>query len=359
MNPAQIEAVFSGQRRDAKAVLLRLLLSCAAPIYAGGSILNRLRYDLKLSPAHRTNVPVISIGNITTGGTGKTPFAAFIVKSLQAQGKQPGIASRGYKSLDNHSSALTENNATGNDEKLVLDQSCPGTPHLQNRNRVEAARQLVTEHACDCVILDDGFQHRRLHRDLDIVLIDAVNPFGYGHLLPRGLLREPLSSLARADLLVITRTEQVSAEDILQIQNQLTRYSNNTPVVEIAFEPTGLIDQHGNQSPIANQPKKPLMFCGIGNPIGFSRLLEGLNYEVTPNQNFFVFPDHHHYTQSEVNQLCDSARQAGTTQLLTTHKDIVKLTDKLPPEITCQAICIEAVIKNGNKVLDQKLADIF
>lgn len=324
-----------------------------------GAVVNRLRYDWKLAPVYRIEAPVISVGNITTGGTGKTPFAAWLVKSLQARGKQPGIASRGYKSLENNSSSTEGNHAAGNDEKLVLEQTCPGTVHLQNRDRVFAAKELVEKHASDCVILDDGFQHRRLYRDLDIVLIDAVNPFGYGHLLPRGLLREPLGSLNRADLLIITRVEQVSSEQILQIRKQLTRYCGNKPIIEIAFEPTGLIDQYGTQFSITSKPRSPLMFCGIGNPTGFQRLLEGMNYNLTTDENFYVFPDHHHYTQKEVHELCEIARRSGTTELLTTHKDIVKLVEKLPEEISCRAICIEAVVKNGEQILNQKLDAMF
>ncbi len=358
MNPAQIEAVLSGQRTDIRAVGLRLLLGCVSPVYGAAAILNRTRFDWNLAAVHRVNAPVISVGNITTGGTGKTPFAAWLVHTLASMDKKPGIASRGYKSLEatNSSEAVHE---AGNDEKMVLEQVCPGTPHLQNRDRVLAAGQLIEKHDCDCIILDDGFQHRRLHRDLDIVLIDAVNPFGYNHLLPRGLLREPLRSLRRANLIVITRTEQVSSSKISQIRTELNRYiQNKTPIVEVAFEPTFLLDQHGNRLPISHKPSNAMMFCGIGNPSGFQKLLSGIGFDILPEKNFFVFPDHHHYTKQEIQTLCELAQKAGTNQLLTTQKDLVKLTPLLPADISCQAICIEAVVKKGEEILVHKLETI-
>ncbi len=361
MNPAEIEAVLSGQRTDVRAVGLRLLLGCVSPVYGCVAILNRAKYDWNLAAVHRVNAPVISVGNITTGGTGKTPLTAWLVHTLQRLDKKPGIASRGYKSLGDTYSSSPEHGGCENDEKLVLEQLCPGTLHLQNRNRVSAAGELVENHGCDCVILDDGFQHRRLHRDLDIVLIDAVNPFGYGHLLPRGLLREPLSSLRRADLLVITRTEQVSPAQIQHIREYLALHlkQRNTPTVEVAFEPTAFLDQQGKRSPLSERSLSAVMFCGIGNPSGFQKLVQGMDYEVRAGKNFFVFPDHHHYTKQEVQTLCETARKIGANELLTTQKDLVKLVDILPPEITCKAICIEAVIKSGEEMLLQKLRELF
>jgi len=359
LNPAQIEAVLSGQRTDVRAVGLRLLLGCASPVYGAAAILNRARFDWNLTAVHRVNAPVISVGNITTGGTGKTPFAAWLVYTLASMKKKPGIASRGYKSLDATNSSEA-NHQTGNDEKMVLEQICPGTPHLQNRDRVLAAGQLIEKYDCDCVILDDGFQHRRLHRDLDIVLIDAVNPFGYNHLLPRGLLREPLRSLRRADLIVITRTEQVSSSQLSQIRTELNQYiQDKLPVVEVAFEPTFFLDQHGNRSPLPSKPPAAIMFCGIGNPTGFQKLLSGIGFDLLPEKNFFVFPDHHHYTKQEIQTLCDFAQKAGTNELLTTQKDLVKLTQLLPTDISCKAICIEAVVKSGEEMLAHKLQELF
>src|SRR4029077_6547005 len=132
-----------------------------------------------------------------------------------------------------------------NDEALVLDQLCPDVPHLQNADRVTAARVAVEELDSQLLILDDGFQHRRLARDLDIVLIDATNPWGFGHLLPRGLLREPLLSLARAGLVIITRVDQVSRTEIIAIRDQIARFNSQCAIAEVMFVPERLVNASG------------------------------------------------------------------------------------------------------------------
>ena len=175
--------------------------------------LRNVLFDCGLRKPRRVAVPVISVGNLTTGGTGKTPVVALIVELLVQLERRPAIISRGYRSVDGEA----------NDEKRVLERLCPGIPHEQNRSRFQAAESLLQKSARDIIVMDDGFQHRQLHRDFDIVLIDATNPFGYGSLLPRGLLREPLSALRRADLVLITRADMedqrnAEADDAIQPQ---------------------------------------------------------------------------------------------------------------------------------------------
>ena len=168
--------VISGRQHGLLAAVTRWGLSMLTPCYrAGVSIRNQL-FDLGWKRVHHVDVQVISVGNLTTGGTGKTPMVAWLAEWFRSQGKQPCIVSRGYRSLDEG----------GNDERRVLEQLCPNVPHEQNRDRVVAARRAIETHKSDVLILDDGFQHRRLSRDVDIVLIDALNPWGYGRLLPRG-----------------------------------------------------------------------------------------------------------------------------------------------------------------------------
>jgi tetraacyldisaccharide 4'-kinase len=171
---------------------------------------NRL-FDWGWKRTHQADVPVVSVGNITTGGTGKTPLVAFLANWFQDQGQKPAILSRGYRAVD----------GGPNDEKLVLDLLCPGIMHLQNPDRVASARHAVTAQQVQVLVLDDGFQHRRLARDLDLVLIDATCPWGYGAVLPRGLLREPRSGMKRADLAIITRADQVSEADRRRIQDEI------------------------------------------------------------------------------------------------------------------------------------------
>ena len=171
------------------------------------------------------------------------------------------ILSRGYRSL----------NETANDEKLVLDQLCPNVVHLQSPDRVRSAIAACLDNHADVLVLDDGFQHRRLARDLDIVLIDALDPWGAGHLLPRGLLREPCSSLKRADLVILTRADQCAPDNKERTVNQIAAAWRGERPVEVSFQVVGLVNAHG-ESKSADVLRGPVAaFCGIGNPEGFRR----------------------------------------------------------------------------------------
>ncbi|WP_339741878.1 tetraacyldisaccharide 4'-kinase [uncultured Rubinisphaera sp.] len=344
MNPRDIDDILSGRRRDLFAHSLRAGATFAEPFYRLGLNLHQSLYRCGLKSRHAVDVPVVSIGNLTTGGTGKTPFTARLVKLLIEQGMIPGIASRGYRALKSEDS----HSIPANDEKLVLDLMCPRTPHRQNRDRVTAAQDLIIDHA-DIILIDDGYQHLRLKRDVDLVLIDAVNPFGYNHLLPRGLLREPLNALKRAHLIVITRTDQITQDQLAGIEHEVRRYTY-VPIVHVHFAPTGWQDHRGNTVPISESHQSAVAFCGIGNPEGFRQGLTKLGLELN-DQNWLVFPDHHHYTQDDLNQLAEVAKEHANGRLVTTLKDLVKIRDLIPQGITCQALLIEAVIDSGEDVL--------
>ncbi|MEK6259720.1 MAG: tetraacyldisaccharide 4'-kinase [Planctomycetota bacterium] len=350
MDEATLHELLSGHRRDVGARLLRGGLHLASWGYGAAMSLRNIAYDREWLRTARVDVPVISLGNITTGGTGKTPLAAWLANWLTEAGRTPGLLSRGYRSLGKTAHLAERADHVGNDEKLVLDRLCPGVPHLQQRDRVSAARRLVSEQGCDTLILDDGFQHRRLHRDLDLVLIDALCPWGYGHLLPRGLLREPLSALRRADLVLLTRADQISPEQRGLLLDQLARVRGTDECVEIAFAPRHLIGLHGETLPLEAVPGRTVFaFCGIGNPHGFARTVSSLesvpSRSVSPStQSQFsesvgddegrdaalwnrlrVFPDHHHYTERDLASVADTARQTDAEIVLTTLKDFVKL----------------------------------
>jgi tetraacyldisaccharide 4'-kinase len=242
-------------------------------------------------------VPIISVGNITTGGTGKTPVVAWIVDRLREFGRQPAILSRGYKPID----------GAANDEKRLLDRLCPGVPHIQDPDRVAGAQLAIAGHGCDVLVLDDGFQHRRLARNLDVVLIDALNPWGYGHLLPRGLLREPPSALRRASIVVVTRTDACPADALCRVQREISQQTA-AAVVTSAFRPVALVDAAEATAPLtAIDGETILAFCGIGNPEGFWRTLSVIGPDLFHVQRL-VFPDHHHYQLADLLRIADAAR---------------------------------------------------
>ncbi|MDB5342596.1 MAG: tetraacyldisaccharide 4-kinase [Schlesneria sp.] len=321
MDEAAIHELLSGRRRDVGATLLRGALSVGSWGYASVMHLRNLAYDRRWLSIQQIAAPVISLGNITTGGTGKTPTAAWLANWLVAEGYRPGLLSRGYRSLEQDKTTTAEIPA-GNDEKMVLDRLCPNVPHLQQRDRVASGRRLVQESGCNVLILDDGFQHRRLHRDLDAVLIDALQPWGFDHVLPRGLLREIKSGLRRADLIVITRADQCTAAERQAIKSELQRIRGTPDCVEIAFAPTRLVGLDGSVQPVTWAATQPgLAFCGIGNPDGFRRTLSAIG----ATAELKVFPDHHHYQAADLEALAERARAVSAEVVLSTLKDLVKI----------------------------------
>lgn len=299
---------------------------------------------------HRVSVPVISIGNLTTGGTGKTPMVAFVVRELQRLGKTPGIVSRGYRALADGT----------NDEFKVLAQLCPGVPHVQHRQRIVAAERLLAEHpGVDVLVMDDAFQHRQMHRDLDIVLIDATNPFGGNALLPVGRLREPKSSLKRADVVVITRCEQVGEATLKQIEGEIWKYVADVPAVRANFEPTRLIRPDGTAVPIEDVTASRCgALCGIGNPEAFRRTLGRMGIEVA-EESLRAFPDHHHYTQADVEELREWSQSQTFASLLTTQKDLVKLRELELDGLNLLAVTLETQLTSQEAMLQEKLQKLF
>lgn len=334
--------VMSGRKRGLAASLLRAGLWTAQWPYRLAVTCKNAAFDFGLREPFEAGVPVISVGNLTTGGTGKTPVVAFLTNWFRDAGVKVGLLSRGYKSLDSSS----------NDEKLVLDQLCPGVPHWQNRDRIEAAKRAVAE-GCQLLILDDGFQHRRLQRDFDIVLVDATNPWGYGHCLPRGLMREPLRSIARADLVIITRADLVAPEQLISIRTELAKHNQVAMVVEATFQPTRLINAAGETRPVSEiVGKRWLGFCGIGNPASFAETLQQAGATLAA---FESFPDHHHYTSADLTRLERLATESGSDGLLTTQKDLVKVQTSKLGGLPLWGLVIGTTIVRGTHIIEHHL----
>jgi len=336
-------ALVSGKRRGPTAAGLRILLWLLKwPFHATVRARN-LGYRFGAIRSHSASVPVISIGNLTTGGTGKTPLAAWLANYLADTGRSAGLLSRGYRG---------EAGEGGNDEKKLLEALCPATPHVQDPDRLAAARRAVAEHGCDVLVLDDGFQHRRLNRDLDVVLIDATCPYGFGHLLPRGLLREPHGSLRRASLVVLTRSDQVSAARGAELRVQLSRWAGHDQIVEVAFRATGLVNTSGTTAPLQSLAESRVAaFCGIGNPEAF---WSGLDPVATR-----AFPDHHVYSDDDLAELADWADGHEADMLLTTRKDLVKIPHTQLKQTPLWAIDIGVEWISGQDILQDAIEAIL
>jgi tetraacyldisaccharide 4'-kinase len=256
---------------------------------------------------------VVCIGNLTVGGTGKTPCVEWVARWYRERDVQVALISRGYGAR-----------AGRNDEAMVLEENLPDVPHFQGADRVEMAETAVEESESELLVLDDGFQHRRLHRDLDVVLIDATCPPMCDYPLPRGTLREPASELRRAGAIVLTRCDQVPVGEVEAIRAWLAARWPNTPVATTEHRPTELVGCDGVRAAVESLRGCPVgAFCGIGNPLAFRNTLEALGATVV---SFRAFPDHHAYSAADV---ADLTRWAGTlpagSVIATTQKDWVKL----------------------------------
>ncbi len=311
--------------------------------------LRNRRYDSGRSPVHRVSVPVISVGNLTLGGTGKTPMVEWIARRLREQGQRVVLVSRGYGAEGDHG---IDNN-TQNDEARELAEKLPDIAHVQNPDRLAAAQRAIDQHHATVILLDDGFQHRRLGRDLDIVLVDGLEPFGFGHVFPRGTLREPLRGLARADVIVLTRADMLDEQQRRTLGDQLRQHGPSAVWVEAVHAPRELINHGGNRQPLETlQGVRLVAFCGIGNPAGFRHTLSACDFETTV---FREFPDHYHYQSSDIAALGHWAKQHNAEAMVCTHKDLVKIGSNELAGRPLWAVSIGLQVLRGEEALGQSI----
>jgi tetraacyldisaccharide 4'-kinase len=271
---------------------------------------------------------VISVGNLTTGGTGKTPTVQWIARHLQAENRKVAVVARGYGGtlsvqgavVSDGRAILLDAHAAG-DEPLLHARSLPGVPVVIGRDRVAAVQRAVRDFAPDVVVLDDAFQFWSLARDLDLVLLDARRPFDNGHLLPRGRLREPPAALSRASAVLLTRTDAASAEQRQAARESIARYSD-APVFEASHAPVALRDERdGSQCALqALQGARVYAVSALADNAGFGVTLRGCGADVV---HHLPRRDHYRWREAEVQRVLEAARRAGAI-VVTTEKDAVK-----------------------------------
>jgi len=325
--------------------LARAGLSLAEAPYGLAVGLRNWAYDRQILAIDRADVPVVSVGNLTLGGTGKTPLVAWLARHLLTKGWQPAIVSRGYGASHGQRS----------DEAAELGRLVPTVSHHADPRRIRAARAAI-EAGATILILDDGFQHRRLDRDLDLIVIDATDPFGCNRLFPRGLLREPLRGLQRADAVILSRCDQVSAETRQQIYQRSCQLLKGRPLpwFETSHQPIQLRLADGTTAELETLAHQPVFgFAGIGNPEAFHRTLTELGGTVV---GFTAYADHHPYNETDVADLARLARTAGAAYAVTTLKDLVKIPQQDLGGIPLAAIEIGMAFHSETKSLEELLA---
>lgn len=315
INPETWYALISGQRRGPFATAARCGLWLASWPYSFVTRTRNALFDRGWKRTHRAAVPVVSVGNLTLGGTGKTPCVEWVARFFREREVQVAILSRGYGS---------EADAGRNDEALVLEENLPDVPHLQGADRAALAATAVEELESELLVLDDGFQHRRMGRDLDVVLIDATRPPARDYVFPRGTLREPPGGLKRAGAVLLTRCDQVPAPEVAALRAWVARRVPNVPVATTEHRPVELVGCEGMTESLELLRGRTVgAFCGIGNPQAFRHTLEALGAAVA---DLRVFPDHHPYTREDVDALGRWADALPADAVIaTTQKDFVKL----------------------------------
>ena len=314
-------------------------------------VLVRLRtgaYAAGLLKTKRLPCRVISVGNITMGGTGKTPMVINITGLMRQHGRQPLVLSRGYGRQDEYATAVVSDGvsllldpAAAGDEPTLIANRLSRVPVVVGSDRYRAGTFAVERFQPDCIILDDGFQHIRLARDLNIALIDAGDPFGRGMLFPAGILREPLSALERADVVIITRVEQ--AGDVASLKETIRRHTA-ARIFTARFAPRDLVDAASSEiRPLtALNGAAVFAFAGIARPGSLASLLDSLGAVV---KGTAWYPDHHPYAKSDLARVFQSAVDSKATMVVTTEKDSVRLKGMVPKGVWALRIDLEVLEK--------------
>lgn len=332
--------LISGRKRGVAASLARTGLAAISFAYERGIRVRNAYYDTWAMPVW-LDIPVISVGNLTVGGTGKTPMTVWLCEQMLARGRKPAVLSRGYKGTEQG----------GADELLLVSRRVPQAVAIAHADRARSGRLAIAEYKARAAILDDGFQHRRLGRDLDLVLIDATRPFGYEHVLPRGLLREPVGSIRRADAVVVTRCDQASPNAIEATEREVRGWAASVPIVRATHKFAGFADLSGNP---ADRPTatRTGAFAGIARPEAFIRTLTDIGF--APADTAF-YPDHYAYGRQDADALVEWARQSEMECLFTTEKDAVKLSRlEVDWPLPVLSVCVRMeMLGDGEQVLGQ------
>lgn len=310
------------------------VLSCVFAAVVG---IRYLLYRIGLLPRFPLGVQVISIGNVTAGGTGKTPVTEIFARTLASEGRKVAILSRGYRRKEapfwqrmftqvvtpplvvSDGRHVLLDAATGGDEPYMLASNLPGVAVVVDRNRVKAGRYAIKRLGCDTLILDDGFQYQKLKHSIEVVLVDSTNPFGNGNMLPRGILREPARNLKRADIIFLTKCRG----DVSAVKEEVRKYNTTAEIVECNHTPRVLKDVWSREEyPLEwLQGKTTCTLSGIASPKGFENSLRHLGAKVVWCERY---ADHHRYDSSEILYALNRTADMGADALVTTEKDAVR-----------------------------------
>ena len=341
----RFDELVSGRQRGPSAAFLRAALRTLEAPYTTAIHWRNALYDRAPGAVQRASVPVISVGNLTMGGTGKTPMVVWLAKWMLSRNVTPVIVSRGYRSRRGQL----------NDEGEELRALLPDVAHVQNPDRVSAAQVAIDQQHAEVIILDDGFQHRRLHRDLNLALVDAQQPFGYDHVFPRGTLREPLSGLGRADVVVLTRSDTIEGARREKIRERVAQLAPTAVWSEAVHQPVRFRNLHVTRALDSFRGRRVAAFAGIGQPPRLRETLQRCGCDVV---GFREFPDHYQYLEADIDELARWAHRLDVTAVVCTGKDLVKIQHERCGDLPFWALEIALRVNAGASQLEQALARI-
>ncbi|MGH9969040.1 MAG: tetraacyldisaccharide 4'-kinase [Pyrinomonadaceae bacterium] len=332
-----------------------LVLPPLSALYRAVTQTRLAAYRRGLLAVTKLDAPVISVGNITTGGTGKTPLVEWVCRVLARDKRKVCILTRGYGRANPGARVVVSDGVTvqatgaeAGDEPFLLAQSLNGLAAvISDQDRVAAGRWAIQNLGMEVFVLDDGFQHLRLSRDLNILTVDATNPWGGGTLLPHGRLREPRREASRADCVVITRADQTA--DLVSLQEEIGGLIDSRPMFNSRMRVKCLTNMtSGLPEEITALPQPFTAFCAIGNPQAFFDQLRRAEIRLAFTR---AFQDHHRYTREDVESLLQMSDKFGAQSMITTAKDAVKLT-ALNLEIPCYVLNIEISIEREHELVE-------
>jgi tetraacyldisaccharide 4'-kinase len=336
-------------------------LQVLARLYSGGLVIRSGLYATGMFRTRRLPCPVISVGNLTLGGSGKTPLAEVVARIVGELGGKPALLSRGYGRQTRGVQIVSDTDGIrlgarqGGDEPVLLAERLPGVPVVVGESRYEAGRVALERCGAGALVLDDGFQHRTLAKDLEIVSVAGRNPWGNGQLFPRGVLREPVEALRRADLIVVTNPPGPAA--VSEVSATLGRLGARAAVLTASSEPEGArqVPDGRVEPPAALRGRRLLAFAGLAAPESFVATLSALGASVA---GFVEFPDHHAFTRDDIEALTRRAGSASAEGLVTTEKDWVRLRETGRPGVPLWVLSIRMSVDRRD-ILVETLARVL
>ena len=347
-------------------VLLLRVLKAFSYLFGGIVAIRYFLYRTGVLRRYPLGIQVISIGNVTAGGTGKTPVTEIFARTLAAEGRKVAILSRGYRRKEapwwqriftqvvdpplvvSDGRHVLLDSATGGDEPYMLASNLPGVAVIVDRNRVKAGRYAVKRLGCNTLILDDGFQYQKLKHSIEVVLVDSTNPFGNGNMLPRGILREPVRNIRRADIIFLTKCRG----DVSAVKDEIRRYNTTAEIVECNHTPKVLKDVWSREEYPLDwlSGKTVCTLSGIASPKGFENSLRHLGAKVVWCERY---ADHHRYDSSEVLYALNRTADMGADALVTTEKDAVRFPRLETAPVRCLYLRIAIEILAGGESFAQ------